>query len=256
VGKLSQKLELDYCDEYFDLVPRPNAVERRSIKNSILEDGQLSPIFVNPKGIILDGHTRWEICMELRIKPIFVVKKFKTKEQEKRFVIISNLARRNLTMFQKCELAWDIFLVEKEKAKARTFWRQNYDPGLIKKGDSLDIPEDFSKKGTAAQIFAKYLGTGKHSISKVEWLLKNGSEETLQKLRDGTMAINRAYDFEKGLSFFKASNGQIARARKKKAHEYEKICPDCECDTVLVKKRKKPCHVHDNVCCTTCKWGY
>ena len=255
MGKLSQKLTLDYCDEYYDLLPRPNAEERRSIKNSILEDGQLSPIFVNPKGIILDGQTRWEICDELRIKPKFVVKKFKTKEEERRFVLMSNIARRNLTMFQKCELAWDIFLVEKEKAKARIYWRQNYDPGLIKKGDSLDIPEDFSHKGTAAQIFAKYLGTGKHSISKVEWLIKNGSTKTIQELRDGTIAINKAYDLEKGLSYFAAKlKAHSPKPNAKK--EYEKICPECDFDTVLVKKRKKPCHVHDKVCCTKCKWGY
>jgi len=259
VTKLSQKLELDYCDEYYDLVPRPNAEERRSIKQSILSDGQLSPIIVNPKGIILDGQTRWEICDELRIKPKFVVKKFKTKEEEKRFVLMSNIARRNLTLFQKCELAWDIFLNEKEKAKAREYWRQNYDPGHINKGDTFVIPEDFSRKGTAAQIFAKYLGTGKHSISKVEWLMKNGSEKTIQELREGTIAINKAYDLEKGLSYFKGNKWKyrlLKKAAKKVKKEYEKRCPECESDTVLVTKRKKPCHVHDKVCCTTCKWGY
>ena len=64
------------------------------------------------------------------------------------------------------------------------------------------------------------------------------------------MAINRAYDFEKGVSYFK--HKPILRVKK----EYEKICPECESDTVLVKIRKKRCHVHDKVCCTICKWGY
>ena len=256
MGKLSQKLELDWCDEYYDLLPRPNAEERRSIKQSILSDGQLSPIIVNPKGIILDGQTRWEICDELRIKPKFVVKKFKTKEAEKRFVIMSNIARRNLTLFQKCELAWDIFLNEKEKAKSRTFWRQNYDPGHINKGDTIEIPEDFSKKGTAAQIFAIYLGTGKHSISKVEWLLKNSSENILQELREGPIGIHKAYDLEKGRSYFTELKTHTQKVKKDAKKEYEKICPECQCDAILVKKRKKSCHVHDKVCCTTCKWGY
>src|ERR1051326_418553 len=98
-------LEIHVRDEYFDLVPRPSTEDRHALKNSIIADGQHEPIIVNPVGEILDGHTRWEICLELDIDPKYEVRKFEGEQEERRFVIMSNLARRHLTKFQKIELA-------------------------------------------------------------------------------------------------------------------------------------------------------
>ncbi len=261
VSKLSiiytgnSKLKIE--EEYFDLVPRPNPDERNSIKQSIVSDGQLNDIIVNEKGIILDGHTRFEILEELSLKPKYRLMKFKTKKDERRFVILSNIARRNLTLFQKCECAWEIYENEKEKALARTYWRANCDPGVIKKGDKVNVPEGFRKEGLAAEVFGKYMGTGHTRVGQIEWLKNNASQETLEELRRGDVSINRAYDLERGLRHIKEKKAwqkKIFGKNKNAKQNHPTICPECQCNTILVKK--KPCHVHSKVCCVTCKWGY
>lgn len=246
---MSQKLEIKIDEEYLDLVPRPNNKERDCLKQSIITDGQQLPIIINPRGIVLDGHTRLEICEELRLKPEFTIKKFKTKEDERKFVITSNMARRHLNTFQKVELAWQIYENEKERAKKRMNWtiyvphneKRDKETGKFIKNE---LPEQFQKQGNAVLIFARYIGLGKTTVHKVDWLKKNAKPEVLQQLREGLISIDRTYSKERGLSFITGKRGK---------RELPKICPLCKGDTILVKD--KPCHVHRLGCCKVCKWG-
>ncbi len=251
-------LQIKVDEEYFDIVPRPNNKERRGIKQSMLGDGQLTPIIVNEKGIILDGHTRFEICQELRIKPKFIVKKFKTKKEERKFVIMTNIARRSLTKFQKYEMAWEIYMNEKERAMVRMSWRsdkqsQEGSEGAryCQKGSKVELPDHLKKQGNSSEIFAKYMDTGHTVIGQVEWLKNNAKKSTLQKLREGEISISKAYDFERGLSMSKLGKTWNRGNRKK---IIPSLCPDCKSDTILVTKKK--CHVHKKVCCQVCKWGF
>lgn len=252
--ELSQ-LQIKVDEEYFDIVPRPNNKERRGIKQSILGDGQLTPIIVNEKGIILDGHTRFEICEELRIKPKFIVKKFKTKKEERKFVIMTNIARRSLTKFQKIEMAWEIYENEKERALVRMSWRSDKQSQAegTQKGTKVKLPDHLKKQGNSGEIFAKYMDTGHTVIGQVEWLKNHAKKATLQKLREGEISISRAYDMERGLDlrhYTRLSKRWYGGNRKK----IPSLCPECKSDTILVTKKK--CHVHKKVCCQECKWGF
>lgn len=266
-------LQIKVDEEYFDIVPRPNNKERRGIKQSILGDGQLTPIIVNEKGIILDGHTRFEICEELRIKPKFIVKKFKTKKEERKFVIMTNIARRSLTKFQKIEMAWEIYENEKEKAMVRMSWKSDKqflaegsrnDNGrilnssrtkegcLTEKGTKVELPDYLKKQGNSGEIFAKYMDTGHTVIGQVEWLKNNAKKATLQKLREGEISISRAYDMERGLNLRQYT--RLSHRHRGVNKKIPSLCPECKSDTILVTKKK--CHVHKKVCCQECKWGF
>lgn len=69
-------------EDYYNRIPRPNNKSRFALKLSIERDGQKTPIDVNEKGVIIDGHTRFEICEELGIKCDFVVKKYSSEQEE------------------------------------------------------------------------------------------------------------------------------------------------------------------------------
>ena len=103
--------------EYEKLIPALNKRKYEDIKRDIQEKGQLDPIDVNEDGVILDGHHRYKICKELGIEPKGKVRKFKTKEEERNFVIERQLRKRN------AKLAWRIYLTLKlepyYKRKAR-----------------------------------------------------------------------------------------------------------------------------------------
>ncbi len=107
-----KKIRIRFTDEYFDIVPRPLDEEKAFLKEDIQIDGLNESIKINPEGIVLDGHTRIEICEELGwkktngepIKSKYEVKEFETKIKEKEYVLKTNLIRRQLNSFQKVKL--------------------------------------------------------------------------------------------------------------------------------------------------------
>jgi len=229
-------MDLQINNEYFDLVPRPNQDDRHALKQSIISDGQLMPITVNEKGVILDGHTRYEICQELDIMPNYVVKHFESEEEERKFIIMSNLTRRHLSKFQRIELAWEIYEIEKKRA---------YERWSGQGGNAERRANAPRKEGNAAEIFGRYLGTGHTAVNAVEFLLKNADAEMLTKLRSGEISIARAYDLLRGL--------KLIPRRKIKPDPAPTECPDCHLE--VVQKEKRKCHVHRWFCCSSCKWG-
>ena len=94
-------------EHYWDLVPRPTAEEFTCLQSSIILEGQKDPIVINKKGVVLDGHTRYEIMRDLGKKEIDVrIKDFETPEEEELYVIASNTNRRQLNAFQKIEMSF------------------------------------------------------------------------------------------------------------------------------------------------------
>jgi hypothetical protein len=75
-----------------------NQEENDRLRGSLMADGCLSPLIVDSiTGTLLDGHNRHRICTEKKIP--FEIKEISMskKEQQKQFVLINQLARRNLT---------------------------------------------------------------------------------------------------------------------------------------------------------------
>ncbi|WP_174591896.1 ParB N-terminal domain-containing protein [Methanocella conradii] len=105
--------------EYKDLLPPYQKGEYEALKQSIKEDGLLDPIIISKDARILDGHTRLKICQELHIDPTFEVKDFRSKLEEKKFVITVNLRRRQLNDFQKIEVSQMLLETEKQLARRR-----------------------------------------------------------------------------------------------------------------------------------------
>ena len=64
-------IELKINPEYANLVPKLSATEYQELKESIKLNGLWHPIIINPERVILDGHHRYPICIELNIEPSF-----------------------------------------------------------------------------------------------------------------------------------------------------------------------------------------
>lgn len=109
-----------------NLLPPPSEEEYEALKASIAKHGfwKSSPVTVDEKGDILDGHTRARACGELGIEyPTIVVRGLNDWEKIER-ALVSNIARRNLTPAQRRPLIkrlteeYDKFLrAEGEKAR-------------------------------------------------------------------------------------------------------------------------------------------
>ena len=89
---------------YLDLVPRPTKEEYTVLKESLILEGQKDPIVVNKRGIILDGHTRYEILTDIGKKDNEIdirIKDIEDADEEELYVMSSNSNRRQLNVFQK-----------------------------------------------------------------------------------------------------------------------------------------------------------
>jgi len=226
--------------EYLELVPRPTADQYRSLKESIREDGQQVGIICNQDGIILDGHTRFQACNELKIKPKFVIKDFKDPEKEKEFVVTANLARRHLNLFQRGEVCFNFYQKERETRYHRAItnnWKTRR--GEKEKND----PSDHSDR--LLTRFGKMIGSGATSAHWIVWLVEHADEETKQKLRTDQISIRQAFQ-----KLFKPNWKPVS------AYGTYLVHSNClNCGGPVQEADPKKCHVHTQMCCTKCGWG-
>lgn len=167
-------------EHYWDLVPRPTAEEFTCLQSSIILEGQKDPIVINKKGVVLDGHTRYEIMRDLGKKEIDVrIKDFETEEEEELYVIASNTNRRQLNAFQKIEIYYSMY------EKLRDEAADNHKNSKREKKFPL---------GGSAVRYAMLIGVGEKRTHAGLKLLENAPELTLTKLRNGSLTINQAYN--------------------------------------------------------------
>ena len=231
---------------YYDFIPRPNDEDRRKLKESIIKEGIQIPIITNREGFILDGHTRYEICLELGITDIPAeIKTFHSEDAERKFVVMTNLARRHLNKFQKIELSWPLFEIEKKRAKERADWKKHQPEAakMNQKGQVVKMKKKV-KEGLSATLFGKKIGIGKTLITQVEFLKNNASKELLLRCRNNEISVGSAYDLQRGLNLMSSGN---------KPEKQIKFCPKCGNETKSPKLSK--CHVHKWFCCDLCRWG-
>lgn len=182
---------------YQKLVHPVKEEEYKSIKQSIKESGLWLPIIVNREGIILDGHTRFKICQELGIIPKHAERIFENEWLEKKFVIESNLRRRQLNDYQKSELGIPLEEINSQIAKAKMI------EGGKSKGKSNDPPF------YATIETAKEIGIAATTFMRAKKIINTASELTKDKLRSGSTTINKEY--------------QILRKDEKRAIRHEEI---------------------------------
>jgi hypothetical protein len=176
--------ELTIIDELKNLLPPLTDTEFTGLEESILTDGCLSPLVVW-NNILIDGHHRYEICRKHR-RP-FSVKNvtFDNLDDAKLWHWQHQENRRNLTAFQRAEIALKFKPII--AAKAREHQRL---AGMKMKG--TNIPD--TAISTMDEI-GKLAAVSRNTVSKIEYLLNNADNATKDRLRKGNKgtSINREY---------------------------------------------------------------
>ncbi len=168
-----------------NLLPALSESERQSLEDDILEHGCLSPIIVWGN-IIVDGHFRYAICQKYGLPFETVEIPFTSLDGALFWAWQHQDNRRNLTPYQRAEIALRFKPVFAAKAKENKSAAGGY-----KGGDSL--PQvDITPINTAQEI-ANIAGVSRDTVSRVEFLDKHADEETKEKLRAGETSINREY---------------------------------------------------------------
>ncbi len=175
-----KNLHIRFIDEYFDMVPRPLDEEKKFLKQDIQENGLHESIKINVEGIVLDGHTRIEICEEIgwvksngeNIYPKFEVKEFETKEKESEYVLKTNLLRRQLNTFQKVRLGAKLYNDNVHSRREQT----RYDILLVLKKHGFPV---------SSSEIARELGKNRTNVLKVLRGLKEDFCTNYEAREDG-----------------------------------------------------------------------
>ena len=176
-----------------------------------------SLIFLHPKkGIIIDGHTRYAICLKLGITPKYKIKSFKGEKDEKLYARIVNLKRRHLTPMQRYELVEDeIEDIKKEvKAEGVKFKKEN-------EGKLVD--HNKRRKHQSAGRVGSMIDLSANSVEKLKAIKKHGSKSTINKVRRGKLNIGEGYAKvreerreRKDTKFIKRSSALVGISSRKK----------------------------------------
>lgn len=212
-------LEITISDNYYNLVPRPTLEERKALKESIIIHGQREPIIINENGVILDGHTRFEICSDLGLEPKYRIEKFETETLEIGYVIEANLKRRHLTSFQKIELSYVLYLAMKEDAIERGRSNLKSYSGKLTKNNIV---------GRTTDNLGREIGVGRNALQMGLYIIKNGDDKLKKSLRNGSVSITMAYKSLQGIK------------RKQSDFTYIRSSQDvrCPCCKSVFKKKE------------------
>ena len=176
-------------------------------------------LVVNSEGEILDGHNRYQICKELGVPLKHTEKVFENEWLERKFVIESNLKRRQLNDFQKSELGIPLQRIEEELAKLR----------MAAGGQGKVAPND-ATLGKSSQKVATQIGVSGRTFERAKKIILTAPEEIKQKLRTGNTTIGKEYqklqkDEKKAIRHEEIKNLQVDLPEKVTLHnlEFQKV---------------------------------
>ena len=174
--------------EFKDLIPPLTKEEFKQLENNCMSEGIREKI-LTWNGFIIDGHNRYEIATRWDLDFETESKHFDNEEAVKEWMILNQLGRRNLALYQRTVLALELVKLFKDKAKEN----------LSKGGSNFSPKEGFanSQKVTDTVNSIKEISTiskvGQNTLSRVKVIQEKAPEEVKAKLRTGEVSINAAY---------------------------------------------------------------
>jgi len=171
--------KLNISDKLANLMPPLTKEEDALLTNSLLNEGCREPLVVW-NGTIVDGHNRYRICWRHGVPFTYKEMNFESETEAMLWAVRNQMARRNLTDFQKCELVLPFEEALREEAKKRQAWRKH---GI----------DPLNETGNTQDMLATMAGVSHGTFYKAKTILASGNADLICSVRKGNMSINRAY---------------------------------------------------------------
>lgn len=202
-------MEVIVDKEFKAIIPPLSTEERRQLEDNLVADGCREPLTAWAKDgslILLDGHNRLEICQSKGIA--FDVKQiaFDDRASALLWIIRNQFGRRNLSTFQRAELALKMKDVIAAKAKENN--STNTKRGLVTNTQAQREPI------RTRDELAKIAGVSASTITQTEAVLEQASPEVIDQVRSGKKSVSGAYHEVTGKS---TTGRNRLTERKKKA---------------------------------------
>ena len=188
-----QNTELTIHPELQDLLPRLSDEVFAGLEESIVKDGCLSPLVVW-NDILIDGHHRYEICRRHQIPFSVQTVVFKTLDEAKLWIWKHQENRRNLTDYQRGEIALKLKKSIAAKAKERQR-ASGGDRGNQYTGGKVAVPSMLTEPPETREEISQIAGLSTGTMTKVEYIAEHADEATKENLRQGKKgtSINKEY---------------------------------------------------------------
>lgn len=173
--------------EFKNLIPPLTADEYAGLEESILREGCRDAIVLWGETII-DGHNRYEICTKHGVDFLTVQKDFNDRNAAKLWMMQNQLARRNLTDFQRIEIAHKCEDAVRARAKESQV-RKSVDFVMEKLPEQKPIVSR-DELGTIAGVSGK---TYEHAVT----VLETAPDPVVEATRRNDISINAAYQVTK-----------------------------------------------------------
>jgi len=175
--------------EFGSLIPPLTDEERSGLEASVLRDGCLDPLIVwREHRVLLDGHHRKEICdgygMDYATREVSLP----DRHAAKRWVIEHQFGRRNLTPFQRAELALQL----KPLLAARARNKQVSEGRRLGGAPTLSQNSAEGSMNTRRQL-ADLAGVSHDTIARADFIAAHADDSTKARLRRGETTINAEY---------------------------------------------------------------
>lgn len=174
-------MDIKINKEFEQLIPPLSNDEYRGLEQNIIDNGCRDAIVLWNE-IIVDGHNRYKICTKHNIKFETKTINFISNDNAKKWMILNQFARRNITNFVRAELALKLKPLIAEMAKDEGYKNRESNKSSCLTSDNID-----TKK-----ILAKKAGVGHDTIAKTEKIIKSAVPKVVELARDGEISVNAA----------------------------------------------------------------
>ena len=189
---MSSRDDIRIDPEFRELVPALPDQERAALQENLLRDGCRDPLVVwKGRGILLDGHHRLQLCREHDIAYTTAEVSLPSRDAAKVWIITNQFGRRNLTPYQRAELALALKPLLAQAAKKRRAQAEGRPRGEKK----ASVPQNSAEErfGETRDELADTAGVSHDTIAKVEYIAEHADDRTKEKLRRGDISIHRGY---------------------------------------------------------------
>jgi len=181
--------ELKINPKFKDVIPPLSAEEYENLRESIKTEGCRDAIIVWD-GVIIDGHNRYAVCRELDIPFNTVEKTFADESVAIEYILLNQLARRNLFDVDRGRLT----LLLKETMAARALKNHSLNGGdkksEIAKSACPNLDTPIEKIDTKKEL-AKIAGLSHGTLAKIEKVDRE-APAILSQAMGKTISIDRA----------------------------------------------------------------
>lgn len=174
--------------EFESLIPPLTAEEFQQLEENCLKDGIRDALIVwgqDGNDILIDGHNRFRIVgkhptIQFNIKRM----QFADRDEAKRWIILNQFGRRNLSAYDRSILALKLKPMIAGKAKEKEQERKT----TYQKSEKSNM----ATVNTTKEL-AKVAGVSHDTIHKVEAIQNSGNQQLIDDVREGRESINSGY---------------------------------------------------------------